>query len=340
MYWEDIIGNAETVTMLKAIVNADRLPHALLFTGPAGIGKLKTAQAVSAGALCVGDNIKPCGVCASCRQLAYGSHPDFLLVQPDGASLKIEQIRSIQHEMALAPYLSLRRVCIINDADAMTEQAANSLLKVLEEPPLGVVFILVTAAPQLLPVTILSRCRQISFQPLTYQQIEQLLVSQGVAAQQAALVARLSGGRLGPALKFNEPDGLVRREQAIAIAANLATADMPWVWDTVQQLDKLETAEVLAVLQFLLCIFRDLALVNAGQVEQLLLNIDIIDKLVALGQNWPEQQAAAAYREVRAAQRALGGNANTRLTCEALLIKLTDLAKEGQMFGNCSRNSF
>jgi DNA polymerase-3 subunit delta' len=302
-----------------------------MFSGPAGIGKLRVAQAMSAGALCAGEGNKPCGICDSCRQFAYGSHPDFLLVQPDGASLKIEQIRGIQHEAALAPYLSSRRVCIINDAETMTEQAANSLLKVLEEPPPGVIFILVTASPQLLPVTILSRCRQIRFQPLNYTQIEQLLVSQGVDAKQAALLARLSGGRLGLALKLGEPDGLAQREQALAIAFNLADADMNWVWQTLQQLDKLEHAEVLAVLQFLQYIFRDLALIAAGQVEQLLLNIDITGKLLTIGQNWPEQRVTAAYRELRAAQRALSGNANTRLTCEALLIKLTDLAKEGQM---------
>jgi len=339
MYWEDIIGNTETVAMLKALVHSGKLPHALLFAGPAGVGKLRCAQVMAAAALCLSEHDRPCGVCPSCRQFSYNNHPDFFLLQPDGTSIKIDQMRELQGKLAMAAGLSSRRICIINDAEYMTEEAANSLLKILEEPPGQVSFILVAALPDKLPRTVLSRCQRFRFQPLPYTQLEKALIIQGVDPGRAGLAARLSGCRFGLALAFCQPDGLAEREQALDIVENLATADMSWLWTAAQQLAQDETTDTLAVLQFLLCLFRDLTVLVAAGDRQLLLNIDIIDRLQALAHGWPERQAAAACQEVRLAVQALEGNANTRLTWEALLIRLTDLAKEGQKRGNGSRRA-
>jgi DNA polymerase-3 subunit delta' len=328
MRWTDIIGHTENIVRLQNMLSSGRMPHALLFAGPDGIGKRMVAQVVAASLLCVAVENKPCGQCPSCRQVKGGRQPDLLVISPEGATIKIDQIRNLQHEAALAPYGGQRRVCIIEDADKMTAQAANSLLKFLEEPPGEMVFILLSAGKQLLLETILSRCCVLAFQPLAYSLLAEALVSRGVLPEQAKVAARLSGGGMGTALKLVAPDGLVVRNQAASIVVGLLGCKMMFVWDTAGEWEKLERRELLAVLQYMRYILRDLLMLAAGQELSLLFNLDLASSLQAQVDNWNETRLIAALSAVERARQALRGNANSRLTSEALLIKLRDLAGE------------
>lgn len=167
MNWENIAGHDAVVTMLKNMLETGKVPHALLFSGPAGIGKMPAARVFAAGLLCSGPAAgKPCGECSDCAQAARQSHPDLVVLAGDGGSIKIEQIRALQHEAAFAPYNGRRRVFIVEDAGRLTAQAANSLLKILEEPAPGTVFVLTATSGHALLPTIVSRCRVLSFRPL------------------------------------------------------------------------------------------------------------------------------------------------------------------------------
>ena len=328
MKWTDIIGHKDHVAMLRHMESSRRMPHAVLFTGPNGIGKVMVAKVLAAALLCSHEEDRPCGICPSCQQMSFGSHPDFLQIVPDGANIKIEQIRKLQQEAALAPYSSQRRVCIIDGAELMTTQAANSLLRILEDPPGEIIFILTAANRQMLLTTIISRCMAISFQPLADEVLAQALMVKGYMAEQAEVAARLSGGRMGIALEILAPEGFSLRNQALGIMEGMLEVEMEMVWQTAALLEKMERNEVLQIIRYLTYILRDILLLVTGQGRQLLFNIDVAQELGELADRWNEEQLVKAIKAVETARRAFHANANTRLTSEALLINIYDLARE------------
>ncbi|WP_371376273.1 DNA polymerase III subunit delta' [Sporomusa aerivorans] len=327
--WDEIIGHQQVVAMVKAMLSSGNLPHALLFTGPLGVGKSLIAQILAAGILCSSDYDKPCGHCQSCMQFNRGAHPDFILVRPDGANIKIDQIRLLQHFAALSPAISHGRVCLIEDTELMTVQAANSLLKLLEEPPPGFVFILVAGTSKPLLPTILSRCRKISFQQLPADVLAQALVNQGYSSDAAVVAARLSGGRMGKALSLIKAEGLESRTTAVELINCLYNRDRMAVWEQAARLESLDNKDIVIVLEFVLYLLRDVLLVAGRYDEQLIYNIDLESKLAAWAGIWSENACMAALSAVRDTIRAIGGNANTRLALEELLIKLRDLVEKG-----------
>lgn len=328
MKWTDIIGHKDHVAMLRRMESSRRMPHAVLFTGPNGIGKVMVAKILAAALLCSHEEERPCGSCPSCQQMSYGSHPDFLLITPDGTSIKIEQIRHLQQEASLAPYVSFRRVCIIDGAELMTTQAANSLLRILEDPPGEIIFILTAANRQILLTTIISRCMAISFHPLPDEVLAQALMMKGYIPEQAEVAARLSGGRMGIALEILAPEGFALRNQALEIMESLLEAKIEMVWKTAALLEKMERKEVLQIIRYLTYVLRDILMLVTGQGRQVLFNIDVSQELGELADWWNEGQLVKAIKEVENARRAFLANANTRLTSEALLIKIYDLARE------------
>lgn len=156
-----------TATWSALTGDLERLPHALLLAGPAGLGKQDFALRLAAALLCAQPKAESaCGRCHSCRLLAAGTHPDLTLVMPeeDRRGIVIDQIRGLGAYLALRPHTAARKVAILSPADSMNLNAANSLLKILEEPPLGSVLLLVASQPARLPATIRSRCRRVMFQ--------------------------------------------------------------------------------------------------------------------------------------------------------------------------------
>ena len=152
----------EAVARWQRWLDRNRLPHAVMLTGPEGLGKGDLAQALAAQALCrqPGEG-QACGGCRSCELLAAGTHPDTVWIGPEegSAQIRVDQIRELIHALTLTPRLGSRRVALIAPADAMNENAANALLKTLEEPGAAVLLLLVTARPQGLPATVRSRCQ-------------------------------------------------------------------------------------------------------------------------------------------------------------------------------------
>ena len=328
MNWTEIIGHDDNIKMLRHMESHGHMPHAILLSGPRGIGKFMVASVLSVALLCKATEHRPCGSCLSCQQMSYGTHPDFSLIEPEGANIKIEQIRKLQHEAALAPYVSVRRVCIINEAELMTVQAANSLLKVLEEPVGDVVFILVAANRLMLLPTIISRCMTMGFQPLTDKVLTKALVGRGFSPDQSQIAARLSGGRMGNALSLLEPDGLALRNQAVHMIQGLLAGSMTVVWDTAISIEKMERKDILQLFQYVTYLLRDTLMLITGQDLEILLNTDLAEWLIEHSGRWSEDHLLQGIKAVETARRALHANANARLTSEALLIKIYDLVGE------------
>lgn len=198
--------------------------HAYLISGASGVGKRTLAGLMAQYLLCTGED-KPCGVCPSCVQVRAGNHPDVILVQPGVPinpevdkglkSIPVDEIRMVNELVGQHTFVGGRRVVIIQRADKMTPQAQNALLKTLEEPMEGTVFLLITDAPELLLTTIVSRCRALKLHPWSDDVILRVLKERGVDDARAREALYVSGGSIGRAVEVSADEGYWQRRQEV-----------------------------------------------------------------------------------------------------------------------------
>ncbi len=191
------------------------MTHAWLFTGPPGSGRSVAARAFAAALLCANQG---CGECPSCRQVAAGTHADLLLVRPDGLSYGVKQTRDLVLRAATAPVSGRWRVVLFEDADRATEQAANALLKAIEEPAPRTVWLLCAPSADDLPTTIRSRCRLVTLRTPETAAVAEVLVAGGVGEDQALTAARAAQGHIGRARRLaTDPEAAARRAEVLRI---------------------------------------------------------------------------------------------------------------------------
>lgn len=207
---KEIHGQEKAIVFLKRIIASYKIAPAYLFTGIQGIGKTTTAMAFALLINCMdpvdGDG---CKICTSCKKIIGGNHPDIIIIEPDKdkKGIGINQIREINRHLAFSPALERYRIIIIDPAEKMTDEAANAFLKTLEEPPPHNIFILNVRDPGELLLTIVSRCQKVPFKPLPTEDIVNLLINEeDMDKEKATIVARLSEGSLGRAIKISKDD--------------------------------------------------------------------------------------------------------------------------------------
>ena len=325
--WDAIIGQAEPKRRLRRLLTEERLPHALLFSGPAGVGKRRTAEALSAALLCTSPRAgQPCGACESCRALAQGRHPDFFFTAPESVgkgtrSIRIETVRSLSSALARPPALASRQVALMDDAQGMNEAAANSFLKTLEEPTGDVVFLLVTGVRSALLDTILSRCFEIPFAPLSLSELSMVLAQHGVGAEEAAALAPLAEGSAGRALALYAEGALARREEAAALLARLPALSPLAIWGEGKKWGALSREEVGAWLRFLRLTMRDVLALFGGAAP--LYSTGLEAQTAKIAAQFSEAQVFSMLAAAKEAERRLfRSNVNVRLLVEALLFSL------------------
>ncbi|QFP76524.1 DNA polymerase III subunit gamma/tau [Deinococcus sp. AJ005] len=244
--WDQVVGQEHVKDVLKAALEAGRVGHAYLFSGPRGVGKTTTARLIAMTANCTGPDPKPCGECESCISVRAGSHPDVMEI--DAASNNsVDDVRDLRELVGLAAMRGGKKIYILDEAHMMSRAAFNALLKTLEEPPSHVIFILATTEPEKIIPTILSRCQHYRFRRLTPEEIAGklagLAVQEGMTAEPEALnlIGRLADGAMrdgesllermlaaGSAVTragVEEALGLPPGERVRAIAAALVTGD-------------------------------------------------------------------------------------------------------------------
>jgi len=220
--FSDIIGQEEATTLLTAALRSGQLSHAYLFVGPAGLGKLEAARSLAAGLLCERGG---CGACPTCQRIARDAYPDFQVLEPDGvAGYLIDQIRELIHDATLRPREGSHKFYVLLDSDQLGGEAANALLKTLEEPPETVTFILIAHSLSALAPTVLSRCQVIRFHPLpTEAMIAVLCEATGATEVDARVALAATGSVLGSARSFLfSPTRRAMRGEVVRIVRDLA----------------------------------------------------------------------------------------------------------------------
>lgn len=218
--WERLVGQETPVRALRDAVASGTVGHAYLFVGPEGVGRVLAALALAASANCPRGG---CGTCEVCARTLRRTHPDVHLVAPQGAQILVEQVREVRQDAYRSPLEGPVKVFVFEEAERLNPAAANALLKVLEEPPGDVVFVLITGSPDDLPETIVSRCRRLDFSPLGPAEIRRVLVEHHDAAPALAEWAARTAGDLSTALRFvKDPDAPARRGAHLELPSRLA----------------------------------------------------------------------------------------------------------------------
>jgi len=315
--WQTI-GHEWAVVLLQRTLDAGRVAHAYLFTGLANVGKSHLAREMAAALNCMGD-APPCGSCRACVKTAQGTHPDLFLVGPGNGSIKIDQIRDLQRQLALSPYEGRQRVAIIADFQTATVEAANALLKTLEEPPPRVVLLLTATEASLLLPTIVSRCQVVPLRGLPCQQIERALIDRWHERPDLArLLSKLSGGRIGWAITAtSDPSVLAQRQRRIEELQSLLRQGRTARIQAAGRLGR--RAELASVIRLWQTWWRDIVLICSGCGE-LVANIDHLDALHKQAGQCDLTNAEAATRATEAALVQIDQNVNARLVLEVLLL--------------------
>jgi DNA polymerase-3 subunit delta' len=321
MGFADLLGHERIKTILSTALRLGRLPPALLLSGPEGVGKKALALVCARALVCERGEGDACDRCAACGRASRGLHPDLALVEPDGATIKIDRVREIAREIGGRPFEARARGFVIDEAHLLTEQAANALLKSLEEPCPTSHVLLVSAAPQALLPTIRSRCQTLRVGSLPPALLAEYLERRrGLPADEARLRAVLSGGSLGGALAF-EPEAYRGLRDALLALLEVLPRQTP--------LDRMEAAERLAdvedlplALTALRALLRDLAALASGAPASSVLNADVAPRLEALARGPLGRRAAELAAAVGETREALRTNANRLLSMDVLLERL------------------
>jgi DNA polymerase-3 subunit delta' len=316
---DTVRGQERAVSLLRRYLAAGTTPSGLLFAGEEGVGKEKTARAFVSALLCRAPGAGgACGACPDCRLLGSGGHPNLLHIVPETHFLRIDEVRSLKEELSLKAFSDRPRVALLVPADRMTTQAANALLKTLEEPPPGTHLLLIAHRVSQVMPTIVSRCQRIPFFPLPAETVGEILAGLPEAAGRAGgeirLAALLSGGSPGRALAIL-PELADERGTWLSLLANPSPRQAIAFAETWKA-----GGDTPGRMAAPLSLARDLSLLSSGGGADIM-NADLRATLEALAARPPAGGWDAAFRALLAVSR-MPPQPQKRLALEAFFFGL------------------
>ena len=284
MGFEEVVGNPRVKKILRLALQKNRVPNSLLFSGPKGVGKKSLAFVLAKAINCEREINDACERCSTCVAISGRRLPDVWEIGPEGQEIKIDQMRAIKQAAYLRPMVARKRVFIVDEAEKMNEPASNSLLKILEEPPLFSHIILLTSNPHLILPTIKSRCQILQFAPVGKEDIRKLLAEKGYPEDKARIISLVVRGNLQEALEVDWEEIQNKREEAWAFFLSLlGKRDSSAFLNTYAFAQRRLIREDLEkTLEILSSFCRDLMLLKERGEPALLLNPDYAAEIKAL----------------------------------------------------------
>jgi DNA polymerase-3 subunit delta' len=323
MSFRDVLGHEKPIEFLKRAIRQDKVSHSFLFLGNDGIGKKWVALQFAKALNClerVSEDGDGCDQCLSCKKIEHRLHPDVLLLEPEGQTLKVDQVRQMQRDLAYRPYEGRRRVCILAAADRMAPNMSNTLLKTLEEPPLHTVIVLLANNPRFILPTILSRCQMIRFHPLPFPLVSNWLIEQkGFNGEEACLLASLSEGSPGKALEIREEIERIPRQELLMSLVGLKSLPFEKKESWAESLSS-NRENLILLLEVAKTLLRDLVMMKTLKNKSKLIHSDLAQEIESLATEWHLPSLLNRMEVLHQTTLAIRSNANMPLALEAMML--------------------
>ncbi len=318
-----MLGHRKILASLQETIKKDNVGHAYIFEGPDGVGRRETALSFAAMLMCEREHLA-CGECKSCQLFSEGSNPDFQEIYSAEKSISVDDIRNVLKGLVIRPLYSKYKIIIINDADSMTVQAQNALLKSLEEPPSYVVFILTVQSGAAVTPTVRSRCQRVLFNRLVKEEIMAVLEARhGRRKPEWDFIVSYSDGVIGTALELVEsPEYLELRDEVLHIVNRLIKEKDGDVFKIYELFEK-NNDKIDFILRIMLLFFRDIIIYNQTANYNILINSDKKDMIID-NAGLKLTGLLKCINAVWSAKRGLEYNANFQLAIEVMLMKIKD----------------
>ena len=325
--FNDILGHEQIKDHFRNAVQTGKVSHAYILSGEAGMGRKSLANAFALNLLCEKGLPDPCMQCHACKQVLAGSHPDLIYVTHEKpASIGVDDIREqINDTILVRPYSSYYKIYIVDEAEKMTVQAQNALLKTIEEPPSYAVILLLTTNPDAFLPTILSRCVQLKLKPLKDVVVKEYLIqSLGVEESQAEIYAAFARGNLGKAIHLAESEDFKRMyDEILHMLEHLKEADISELLDYIHKLRE-ENLDIYSCLDFMQMWYRDVLMYKTTKDINLLIFKDEFSTIKSMSTVSGYEGLERILEAIDKARIRLDANVNTELVMELMLLTMKE----------------